>query len=167
MHAESDKFDWVGYDRFRRPGTLPPFIGQVPENLQFPALPQIPDENEDLLDLLLDEEGFERGIERDIGNPIAMDVMDSDAPEHMIWPKGVGAESRSIELVLKSHHKEIGTFPLVQIPHGFIAEARSGRADSARCTGTSYQVFARSADPAYLWYRPVRPLLDHSCGFRR
>lgn len=121
LQADPERFEWVGYDRFRAPGTLPPYIGQVPESLTFPQIPQIETPEGDLLDQMLDDEGFERGLEREILSPIAQDVNDQDPADLTIWPDGVSAESQSLQLVLKAHHKEIGTFPLSQIPPGFFA----------------------------------------------
>lgn len=121
LRAHSDRFEWVGYDRFRAPGSLPPYIGQVPESLTFPQIPQIETPEGDLLDQMLDDEGFERGLEREILSPVAQDVNDQDSPEATIWPDGVSAESKSLQLILKAHHKEIGTFPLCQVPPGFFA----------------------------------------------
>lgn len=120
LRSHPDRFDWVGYDRFRIAGNLPPYIGQVPESLRFPVVAQIETGEGDLLDQLLDDEGFERGLEREVLNAIAQDINDQE-PEATIWPEGVSADSTGIELVLKSHHKEIGTFPMCQIPFGFLA----------------------------------------------
>ena len=40
LRARPDEFLWVGAERFRAPGTLPPYIGQLPESLTFPTLPR-------------------------------------------------------------------------------------------------------------------------------
>ncbi len=121
LKAHPDQFEWVGYDRFRAPGTLPPIIGQVPESLTFPQIPQIETPEGDLLDQLLDDEGFERGLDREILSSVAQDVNDQEAPEDTLWPEGVSADAQTLRLVLKAHHKEIGTFPLCQVPPGFFA----------------------------------------------
>jgi hypothetical protein len=143
LRGSRHRFQWVGYDRFRSAGSLPPYIGQVPESLQFPVVPQIPDPEEDLLDQLIEDEGFERGLERDIRNAVAMDVGDQDPPETAIWPSGETGSSRSIRLVLKAHHKEIGTFPLCQIPKGFLPTEPDIIELSLRdARGGEFQVFA-------------------------
>lgn len=143
LRSHSDRFEWVGYDRFRAPGTLPPYIGQVPESLTFPQIPQIETPEGDLLDQMLDDEGFERGLEREILSQIAQDVNDQDPPEMTIWPEGVSAESRTLQLVLKAHHKEIGTFPLCQVPFGFFATSPEVVELTLRDeTGAAYEVFA-------------------------
>ncbi len=143
LRGQADRFLWVGYDRFRAAGSLPPFIGQIPESLQFPVVPQIPDHNEDLLDQIIDDEGFERGLDRDIRNAIAMDVGDQDPPEMTLFPGGEQAESRSLRLILKAHHKEIGTFPLCQVPYGFFTTEPSVIELTLRdARGAEHQVFA-------------------------
>jgi hypothetical protein len=121
MKNNPELFEWVGYDRFRLAGSLPPYIGQIPESLTFPVIPQIETPEGDLPDQLLEDEGFERGLEREVLNAIAQDVNDQEQPDLTVWPEGVSGDSQSIDLVLKSHHKEIGTFPLCQLPIGFIA----------------------------------------------
>jgi len=121
LHAHPESFMWVGYDRFRVPGSLPPYIGQVPESLLFPAVPLIETPEGDLLDQMLDDEGFERGLEKEVLSPLAQDVGDQEAADITTWPEGHDADAKRLRLVLKQHHKEIGTFPLCQIPPGFIS----------------------------------------------
>jgi hypothetical protein len=143
LGRDSARFLWVGFDRFRAAGSLPAYIGQIPESLQFPIVPQIPDADEDLYDQMIEDEGFERGLERDIRNAVAMDVGDQDGAEAIIWPSGETAESRSVRLVLKAHHKEIGTFPLCQIPTGFLPSEPAIIEMTLRdARGGEYQVFA-------------------------
>ena len=143
LRAHPDRFEWVGYDRFRALGTLPPYIGQIPESLTFPQIPQIETPEGDLLDQMLDDEGFERGLEREILSPVAQDVNDLEASEATIWPEEVSADSHSLRLVLKSHHKEIGTFPLCQIPPGFVASEPDVVELTLRDeSGATYEVFA-------------------------
>ncbi|MDR3708001.1 MAG: hypothetical protein P4L33_06855 [Capsulimonadaceae bacterium] len=143
LRAHPDRFDWVGYDRFRLAGSLPPYIGQVPESLRFPVIAQIETPEGDLLDQMLDGEGFERGLEREVLNSLAQDVNDQEPTDQTVWPEGVSADSQSIELVLKAHHKEIGTFPMCQIPFGFLATEPSVVEITFRDkSGNSHQVFA-------------------------
>ncbi len=143
LKSHSNRFLWVGYDRFRAAGSLPAYIGMVPESLQFPATPQLADENEDVFDQLIEDEGFERGLDRDIRNPVAMDVGDQDASDMMIWPDGESGDSRSVRLVLKAHHKEIGTFPMCQLPPGFLpAEPQVIELTLRDSRGGEHQVFA-------------------------
>jgi hypothetical protein len=143
LRGSRHRFQWVGFDRFRVTGSLPPYIGQVPESLQFPVVPQIPDPEEDLLDQMIEDEGFERGLERDIRNAVAMDVGDQDPSEATIWPSGEDGNSRSVRLVLKAHHKEIGTFPMCQIPKGFLpSEPDIIELTLRDARGAEFQVFA-------------------------
>jgi hypothetical protein len=143
LQARTDRFEWVGYDRFRVPGTLPPYIGQMPENLTFPIVPQIETPEGDLLDQLMEDEGFERGLEREVLSSVAQDVNDQEPSESTVWPEGVSADSATIDLVLKAHHKEIGTFPLCQIPLGFLAvEPNIVEIVLRDRNGVTYQAFA-------------------------
>lgn len=143
LRSNPDRYDWVGYDRFRIAGNLPPYIGQVPESLRFPIIPQIETAEGDLLDQLLDDEGFERGLERDVLSALAQDVNDQEPSDATVWPDGANAEATGINIVLKSHHKEIGTLPMCQIPVGFFAVEPSIVEITLRDkSGTVYQVFA-------------------------
>ena len=120
LRARPDHFVWVGTDRFRAPGTLPPYLGQVPESLTFPTLPRFETADGEILDQMLADEAFEDGLLDEIREPVAQDVNDQEPDGQTRWPEGVGADSPRLRLVLKAHHKEIGTFPLAQIPRGFL-----------------------------------------------
>lgn len=119
LRARPDVFLWVGGDRFRAPGTLPPYIGQLPESLRFPTLPRFETADGEILDQMLSDDAFEDDLAEEIMDPIAQDVNDQEPSAKTAWPEGVSPESQSLRLVLKSHHKEIGTFPLAQVPLGF------------------------------------------------
>ena len=119
LRGKPDKFVWVGADRFRAPGTLPPYLGQVPESLTFPTLPRFETADGEILDQLLADEGFEESLQEEILDPVAQDVNDQEAASRTRWPEAASAASSRLRLVLKAHHKEIGTFPLAQIPAGF------------------------------------------------
>ena len=118
LRSHASDFLWVGNDRFRAPGNLPPYIGQVPESLTFPTLPRFETADGEILDQMLSDAAFDDLLE-DILSPLAQDVNDQDADDKTRWPEGVSAQSQSLRLVLKAHHKEIGTFPLAQVPFGF------------------------------------------------
>lgn len=120
LKLHKDDFQWVGNDRFRTVGTMPPYIGQIPESLSFPVLPQFVTPDGEILDQMLMDAGFDQDLQADVYSSIAQDVNDQDGPDSTIWPEGVSADAPSIRLVLKPHHKEIGTFPLAQIPRGFL-----------------------------------------------
>ena len=119
LRTKSDDFQWVGTDRFRALGTLPPYIGQVPESLTFPALPRFETADGEILDQMLADVGLEAGLQNEILDPVAQDVNDQEPTGVTLWPEGMAADAQRLRLVVKAHHKEIGTFPLAQIPAGF------------------------------------------------
>ncbi len=121
LRGKPDEFQWVGTDRFRAPGTLPLYIGgQLPESLTFPALPQFETADGEILDQMLSDAGLEAGLQEEILDPVTQDVNDQDPAGITLWPEGATAEASRLRLVVKAHHKEIGTFPLAQIPPGFL-----------------------------------------------
>lgn len=119
LRAHSTDFLWVGNERFRVPGSLPPYIGQLPESLTFPALPRFETADGEILDQMLSDDAFDADVHAAILDPVAQDVNDQEPSDVTQWPEGVSAASPSLSLVLKAHHKEIGTFPLAQVPFGF------------------------------------------------
>ena len=119
LRSQPNDFQWVGTDRFRAPGTLPPYIGQLPESLTFPALPRFETADGEILDQMLSDAGLEPGLQEEILDPLAQDVNDQDPADVTLWPEGATADAPRLRLVVKAHHKEIGTFPLAQVPPGF------------------------------------------------
>ena len=119
LRARPNQFVWVGTDRFRAPDTLPPYIGQIPESLRFPTLPRFETADGEILDQMLADAAFEDDLQDAVLDPVAQDVGDQESNDKTRWPEGQGADAQSIRLVLKAHHKEIGTFPLAQVPTGF------------------------------------------------
>ncbi len=119
LRSRPAQYVWVGNDRFRAPGTLPPYLGQLPESLTFPALPRFETDDGEVLDQMLSDEAFDGTLKTEILDPIAQDVNDQEPADVTAWPEGVTGDTSRLRLVLKSHHKEIGTFPLAQVPHGF------------------------------------------------
>ncbi len=119
LRSHPNDFLWVGNERFRAPGSLPPYIGQLPESLTFPTLPRFETADGEILDQMLSDEAFDADVQADILDPLAQDVNDQEPNDITRWPEGVSAEALSLRLVLKAHHKEIGTFPLAQVPFGF------------------------------------------------
>lgn len=106
---------WVGGDRFRRPDSAPEYIYMVPEFFQFPVS-EYRDEDGQLIDVELSDDGFTSALRKEMALPLAMDVLDEDPlPAHKKQPD-------SIRLVLKSLHREIGTFPMCQFPTGWLRE---------------------------------------------
>ncbi len=143
LAGAKDKYQWVGFDLYRPTNTLPPFIGQVPETLVFPTVPLVETPEGDVQDQLIEDEGFERGLEREILSPYAQDVNDQEQPADTLWPDTEQGSSSSARLVLKAHHKEIFTFPLVQFPAGFIpTDPQVVEISLKDSSGRSYQAFA-------------------------
>jgi hypothetical protein len=103
---------WVGADRFRAPDSAPPFVHSVPEVLMFPELDFV-DEAGQPVDVELSDDAFTSAMRKELANPLAQDVLDEEpAPAPKKLPQ-------SVRLVLKAHHREIGTFPLCQFPTGW------------------------------------------------
>jgi hypothetical protein len=104
---------WVGGDRFRAAGTVPDFILEVPEPFHFVATEDV-DEEGDLIDVELTDDGLSSSLRKLLAHPLAMDVLDEDiAPTPKTMPE-------SVRLVLKSIHRELGTFPLAQLPTSWL-----------------------------------------------
>jgi len=111
---ENDRFLYVGAGRFREPNSLPLFVYSVPEFLAFPDLQFISMDGE-IMDEEIEDEGFAGSLRQDVLSPLAQDVGDDEGRY-----TGPAYEPGSpLRLVLKNHHKEIGTFPLCQVPEGF------------------------------------------------
>ncbi len=110
----SDKFLYVGAGRFREPDSLPVFVYDVPDFLAFPELQFVSMDGE-IMDEVISEEGYAASLRQDALLPLAQDVGD-DEGAYTGAPYEAGSPLR---LVVKNHHKEIGTFPLSQVPDGF------------------------------------------------
>ena len=108
------RFLYVGAGRFREPNSLPLYVYTVPEFLHYPD-PQFVSLEGEIMDEEIEDEGFAGTLRQEMANPLAQDVGD-DAGE---YTGDVPADAESLRLVLKAHHKEIGTFPLCQVPDGF------------------------------------------------
>ena len=142
LRARSGQYQWVGTDRFRAPDTLPLYLGQVPESLTFPTLPRFETADGEILDQMLADEGLEDGLQEDIHDPVAQDVNDQDPAGVTRWPEGAAAEAARLRLTLKAHHKEVGTFPLAQVPPGFFpTEPNIVELTVRDAEGTGYPVY--------------------------
>jgi hypothetical protein len=109
-----DRIQWVGGDRFRRTGDFPEYILEVPEPFQFTKSDQTSEEG-DPIDVELTDEGLSSSLRKLLQHPLATDVLDEDmqpAPKTM---------PEQVRLVLKSIHRELGTFPMAQIPTGWLS----------------------------------------------
>jgi hypothetical protein len=109
----SPEVEWVGGDRFRKAGDHPEYITEVPEPFQFVASGVLDEEGEEV-DIELTDDGLNSSLRKLLQHPLALDVLDED-----IQP-ALKAQPDSIRLVLKSIHRELGTFPLAQVPTGWM-----------------------------------------------
>ncbi|MDX2064708.1 MAG: hypothetical protein SFX74_03090 [Fimbriimonadaceae bacterium] len=108
-----DAIVWVGGDRFRRAGSLPDMLNELPEPFQF-VTNELKDEEGELIDVELTDDGLSTSLRKLLVHTLAMDVLDEDiSPAPKTMPD-------SARLVLKSIHRELGTFPMCQLPTGFI-----------------------------------------------
>ena len=110
---EDKRVQWVGGDRFRKAGDQPDFIYEVPEPFKFVSS-DVKDEEGELVDVELTDDGLSSSLRKLLSHPLATDVLDEDilpAPKTM---------PESVRLVLKSIHRELGTFPLCQLPTSWL-----------------------------------------------
>lgn len=112
LQGES-KVWWVGADRFRKPSSAPDFIESVPEPFQYVQSDAL-NEDGDPIDVELNDDGLSSTLRKLLQHPLAMDVLDEDI---MPTPK---TQQEKVRLVLKSVHRELGTFPMAQLPTGFL-----------------------------------------------
>ncbi|HLK58767.1 MAG TPA: hypothetical protein VKU00_19500 [Chthonomonadaceae bacterium] len=111
--ASDDRVLWVGGDRFRPQGTVPGYVFTVPGSLEIPEY-NFTDVDGNPLDQLLEDEGFDGGLEREIMSPLVQDVLDEEPVGHPDPNPPSNARA-----VIKYHHKQIGTLPLCQFASGF------------------------------------------------
>ncbi|WP_144241344.1 hypothetical protein [Fimbriimonas ginsengisoli] len=131
-----DQLQWVGGDRFRRKGDFPEYILEVPEPFQFTKSDQTSEEG-DPIDVELTDDGLSSSLRKLLQHPLATDVLDEDiqpAPKTM---------PEQVRLVLKSIHRELGTFPMAQIPTGWLsAEPKIQEIIAYDPTGRELQIWA-------------------------
>ncbi|MCS6829228.1 MAG: hypothetical protein RMM08_08460 [Armatimonadota bacterium] len=106
---------WLGGTRFINKENLPAYLFEIPESLRFPEV-QFYTEQGEPLEIDLEDEGLSGTLRSDILDPVAQDV-DDEEDRMTIFPI-----PESVQCVVKARHKEIGTFPLCQIPAGFFQE---------------------------------------------
>ncbi len=111
--AEDERVVWVGTDRFQPLGLIPGYVFSVPGLLEIPTYNFL-DVEGNPLDQLLETDGFDGGLERDITNPLAQDVLDEEPV-----PTPDPNPPSNARAVIKYHHKQIGTLPLSLFPSGF------------------------------------------------
>lgn len=110
---QDERVLWVGSKRFRPQGTLPGYVFSVPGLLDIPKLSFV-DVEGNPLDQLLQDEGLNGELAQEILSPLAQDVLDEE-PISMLDTN----PPSNTRIVIKYHHKQIGTLPLCQFPSGF------------------------------------------------
>ena len=111
--ATSKDVAWVGGDRYRKIADVPEDTVEVPEPFHFVET-ENKDEEGEPVDVELTDEGLSQTLRKLLQHPLAVDVLDEDiqpAPKTM---------PETVRLVLRSIHRELGTFPLAQIPTGWL-----------------------------------------------
>ena len=108
------RFTWVGAERWRMANLIPPHVTQVPAELAIPKLMFETPEGE-RLDVELEDVGLEGILAKELHNPLVQDVGDQDP----ITEQDELPPVESARCVLTRHHKNLGTFPLCQIPKTF------------------------------------------------
>lgn len=111
--ASSGDIAWVGGDRYRKTDELPEGTDEVPEPFHF-VQTENKDEEGELVDVELTDEGLSQTLRKLLQHPLAVDVLDEEIQPA---PKTMPETTR---LVLRSIHRELGTFPLAQIPTGWL-----------------------------------------------
>jgi len=107
------RIQWVGGDRFRKSGEQHDFIDEVPEPFTF-VESGVKDEEGEEVDQELTDDGLSSSLRKLLSHPLATDVQDEDVlPAPKTMPE-------SVRLVLKSIHRELGTFPLCQLPTSWL-----------------------------------------------
>ncbi len=109
------RFAWVGADRWRMADTIPAYVYAIPQELTINKFDFETPEGEPI-EIELEEEGLEGGLEIEIHNPLVQDVGDQDR----ITEQDKLPVMESVRCVVTKHHKELGTFPLCQIPRSFL-----------------------------------------------
>lgn len=108
------ELEWLGGDRFAKAGTAPEYIQSVPEPFLFTDSEVLNEEGEPV-DVELTDDGLSTTLRKLLGHPLATDVLDEDVqPAPKTMPD-------TLRLVLKSIHRELGTFPLCQVPTGWLS----------------------------------------------
>ncbi|MCE9558824.1 MAG: hypothetical protein K8R88_07710 [Armatimonadetes bacterium] len=106
---------WVGGDRFRKPKSAPEFVYSVPELFDYIDTEMV-DEDGDYVDSEITDEGLSTTLRKLLSHPLATDVLDEE-----ILPL-LKQQPDQIRVVLKSIHRELGTFPMSQVPTGWLEE---------------------------------------------
>ncbi len=111
--ANEPSIAWIGADRFSNPNRVPEIVQSIPEPLLYQNTDFL-DESGDPIDFVISDEGLSSSLRKLLQHPLACDVNDEDT---FIPPK---PRMQQYRLVLKSIHRELGTFPLSQLPSDWI-----------------------------------------------
>ncbi len=114
--SEDGRVAWVGGDRFTNPKRIPEIVQNIPEPLLYQDT-EFTDEDGEKVDFTISDEGLSSSLRKLLQHPLACDVQDEDTP---IPPK---PRMQQYRLVLKSIHRELGTFPISQLPSDWINTA--------------------------------------------
>ncbi|HLK17123.1 MAG TPA: hypothetical protein VKT78_20130, partial [Fimbriimonadaceae bacterium] len=107
------ELQWLGGDRFAKAGAAPDYIASVPEPFLFTESDNLNEEG-DPVDVELTDDGLSTTLRKLLSHPLATDVLDEDVqPAPKTMPE-------TLRLVLKSIHRELGTFPLCQVPTAWL-----------------------------------------------
>ncbi len=112
----SDGVLWVGGSRFAPENIFPAYTDSIPDSLTFPVVHFYDEDSGEELEVDLKDDGFLGTLKSDIMDPVVQDVLDEEGDDYVIVP-----EPTTITCVIKMRHKELGTFPLCQVPKGFFA----------------------------------------------
>ena len=110
--STDERIVWLGADRFAPQGTLPAYVFSVPGLLEIPVL-YFNDEDGESIDQLLELEGYDGGLDKEVANISAQDVLDQEVAVHNDNP------ATTARVIIKNHHKQYGTMPLCQFPSSF------------------------------------------------
>ncbi len=113
---QQDDVSWVGSYRLIAKSAIPEYVYSVPEILSIPDY-SFTDLEGNEVDIVLEDEGLDGGLDRDVRNPMAQDVLDEEP---------VGANDTNppstARAVIKYHHKQIGTLPMCLFPTSFFPQ---------------------------------------------
>ncbi|MER3497102.1 MAG: hypothetical protein C4320_10345, partial [Armatimonadota bacterium] len=110
---QDERVRWVGGDRLRKAADIPDYINDVPAPFEI-VRTENRDEDGELVDVEISDEGLSTSLRKLLQHPLALDVNDEDP---QTAPK---QQPEEVRLVLKSLHRELGTFPLAQLPTGWL-----------------------------------------------
>lgn len=112
--AGEDRVIAVGANRWMTADAVPEYIEETPHVLLIPPVVPFETPEGDVYDQELEDDGLDAGLRQEIMNPLVQDTGDEDPYQTQYQPMDTYQR-----LVLKYHHKEAGTLPLIQINPDF------------------------------------------------